>query len=602
MMYVWFLEDQARLIRELMAIEELAASADWLIGTSWVIENGLLCIDAVICVHDNDYHVRMEYPRYFPSVPPIVCPTKAQFRWTAHQYGGINGPLCLQWGPDNWQPDVTGAQMLESAYTLFYLENPLGTEIAERPQPAPSRHSLTLGQELRSAWCRFYVGRKLLYYLASLPEHTYGVIQFSNHSRAATWFTLIHSMQPAETPEAQVDDTIPRSMHGPEGDNSLVTGAFFKTLLESNTLNHISRTDDLKAALWQLGHDVRIFEEEVGPNSLGLTVRPFGVLVLDKLNTPHFFFLLADGKAVKANPVPITSPTESRRLPQGLEELSRKSIGIVGLGSAGSKIALALARMGVRSFYLVDYDVLLPENVARHVLDWSSVGEHKVDGVRELLSRISANMEVTVSKIHLTGQESPAVVSGELRKLSQCDLLVDASANPEVLNLLAAVTTAAKKPLVWLEVFGGGNGGFVARSRPGRDLAPYIMRDAYNRFCADNPAPEDSVIYDYTTEDTEGRVMVGSDAAVGIIANYAVQLAVDTVLGRDPSAYPYSMYLIGLARWWVFTAPFHNIPIDTHHLSHEQGKLKVSPEDSEKAVQFIIDLLKKQSDADSSSA
>jgi len=135
MIRVWFLEDPARLARELTEIEALASLTDWLIGVNWFVDSGL-CVDAVIRVHGNDYHVSMKYPTHFPSVPPIVRPTNADFRWTSHQYGGIDGPLCLQWGSDNWHTDVTGAQMLESAYNLFQHEDPLGRQSSEIATPA----------------------------------------------------------------------------------------------------------------------------------------------------------------------------------------------------------------------------------------------------------------------------------------------------------------------------------------------------------------------------------------------------------------------------------------------------------------------------------
>ncbi len=599
---IWFLEDRARLVRERAAVNELATSSRWLIGTSWILDGGLLCIDAVIRAHGNDYHVRLEYPTHFPSVPPTVRPTNAEFRWTTHQYGDIDGPLCLEWGPDNWLGEVTGAQMLESAYNLFQLENPLGTGRAERAEPAPSRHSLTLGQELRASVSRFYIRQSLLDYLASLPKGMAGTIQFSTHSRSNTFFALIHAVEMPGAPTAQIDDAIPHFMCGPEGEKSLSPGAFFKTTLEPDVIRGFRVIFDLKAALWKLGHDVSVFAEEVGPNPLGLTARPFGVLVVDKDNSPHFFFLLNDQKVVKAAFVlPKPSP-QTRRQPEGLEGLSSKLVGIVGLGSAGSRIAVALARMGVRLFYLVDYDIFLPENIERHVLDWSSVGAHKVDGMRELLSHIRADIEVDVSTVHLTGQESSAVVSGTLRRLSECDIVIDATANTDVFNLLAAVTTAAQKPLVWLEVFGGGTGGLIARSRPDRDPVPQIMRDAYNHYCEEHPSPDEAVVSDYATENREGQIMVGSDADVGIIANHAARFMVDTVLGCDPSTYPYSMYLVGLAQWWVFSAPFHTIPIDTHRFPRHYEKVSLSPADDQKALQFIIDLLNKQTDATPSSS
>ena len=68
-------------------------------------------------------------------------------------------------------------------------------------------------------------------------------------------------------------------------------------------------------------------------------------------------------------------------------------------------------------------------------------------------------------------------------------MIIDATANPKVFNLLAAVARTAGRPMVWLDVYGGGIGGMVARSRPGLDLILQVMRSAYLQYCSNNPDP-----------------------------------------------------------------------------------------------------------------
>jgi len=218
-----------------------------------------------------------------------------------------------------------------------------------------------------------------------------------------------------------------------------------------------------------------------------------------------------------------------------------------------------------------------------------------------LVSRVSAGLEVKLSRTHLTGQESAAIVSGDLNALGGCDLIIDATADARVFNLLAAVATATKKPLIWLEVFVGGTGGMIARSQPGRDPDPQTMRAIYTQFCIENPAPEIQITDVYTAENEEGEVLIASDADVAVIAHHAARFAVDTVLGRDPSDYPYSMYLIGLKQWWVFDAPFHTIPIATDTFRREEvGPVK--PEVASDHIDFVVGLLRKDTDAAASSS
>src|SRR4030042_7098914 len=119
-----------------------------------------------------------------------------QNRVSTHQYGGADGPLCLEWGPDNWHRDVTSVQMLESAHRLFEIENPLGEDRPDIPVVAPSRHNLTAGQELRDKWMRWYAGKALSDYLAGQPAYQVGTFKFSLHTTAESWVSLVHEAMP----------------------------------------------------------------------------------------------------------------------------------------------------------------------------------------------------------------------------------------------------------------------------------------------------------------------------------------------------------------------------------------------------------------------
>ena len=122
-----------------------------------------------------------------------------------------------------------------------------------------------------------------------------------------------------------------------------------------------------------------------------------------------------------------------------VDQLKSKKVGIVGLGSAGSKIAVMLARSGLKNFVLVDDDLFLPENICRNELDWRSIGEHKVVAIEDHLSLIFSDIKVDVRRVKLTGQESATTVAGAMHALSECDVIIDATANPETFNRLALI-------------------------------------------------------------------------------------------------------------------------------------------------------------------
>ena len=65
--------------------------------------------------------------------------------------------------------------------------------------------------------------------------------------------------------------------------------------------------------------------------------------------------------------------------------LREKRVLIVGLGSFGSHIAVELAKAGVGSFALMDFDRVEPHNLARHIATVNDIGRLKTDVVEDAI-------------------------------------------------------------------------------------------------------------------------------------------------------------------------------------------------------------------------
>ena len=593
-MMPWFMRDPDRLKLERTGIEELSRTANWLVGTEWRLDEDGLGLDAVICAKGHDYEVRVTFPTLYPDTPVIVRPKKMQSRVSTHQYGGADGPLCLEWGPDNWHRDVTSVQMLESAHRLFEIENPLGEDRPEIPLVAPSRHNLTVGQELRGKWMRWYAGKALSDYFAGQPGHSVGSYKFSLHTTGESWVSVVHEAMPFGG-SVWKDDQIPATL---SGEKELKSGIWLKTDLEKRTIGHPKKLSDLRDLLADM-EEVKFLSTDGSSPVDGFGRLISGVLIVDQAEELHLFLVFPDEDVFVCSRVRSEDEPVQTRSPEW-DELNCKTIGFVGLGSVGSKVAMSLARMGCRKFYLIDHDLLLPENLQRHALDWRGVVQHKVDAMKAAISLVAPGAQIEVSRLHITGQESNAAINGALNRLAACDVLIDATANAKVFNLLAAVARSASRPMIWMEVFGGGMGGLVARSRPRTDPTPQDMRGAYLQYCTDNPAPDlGPALGNYAVETEEGEVLVASDADVAIIAHHVARLVPDCFTQPERSNFPYSMYLIGLAKGWVFEAPFGTIPISMESYSVEGWnngkKQELGPED----IQFLRDLLEEDDNATS---
>ena len=141
---IWYLDDPVRSRAERDAIDALASDSPWLVPSEWRVDATLrLIFDAQVVTPHRTYPISLRYPSHFPYSPPLVLPPEGSPRWSYHQYGN-DGELCLEHGPDNWQPHLTGANMISSAYRLLASEGPSNGNTEE----VASRHVLKQTPEL----------------------------------------------------------------------------------------------------------------------------------------------------------------------------------------------------------------------------------------------------------------------------------------------------------------------------------------------------------------------------------------------------------------------------------------------------------------------
>lgn len=593
---MWFLADLGRLNRERGAIAELEQARSWLDGVHWRLDGPNLVIDADIVLDTGKRHsIRLRFPEHYPSVLPSVR-LREPARVSSHQYGA-GGDLCLELGPDNWHPEShTAAHMLESTYRLLTLE---ADHEVDATVEIPSRHALTPGQVQRTQFLRWVMTPAVRAALDALPAgqsfRCYVYTMFRENA-----FTVF--LQRIELVDA--DD-----WHDPDVPVGLkrlgrcANGAIVTTQQGPLILATLDQPTTITALLQD--PPVPPTQEEDGNNDLDAIQYVF-LKGVGGAWQAHWRWV--DGETVSRCST-LETDTAPARERHGLDanRLNDITIAIVGLGSAGSKIATSLARSGIRQFVLLDDDLLHPANLVRHDSDWTSVGQHKVDAVADRLALVNPLVQVNRRKHRLQGQEASTAAASALSALGSADLIVDATANPGVFNLCAHVARHSKTPLLWLEIYAGGIGGLVARARPDKEAEPFTLRAAIN-LAANEIAeqkgvepPEGSI--DYGAVDDEERIVIASDADVTTIAGHAAQLALDTVLDRDPSHFHHPAYLLGFARNWIFEQAFHTIPVDCSASVDWSTVVKTDEPTRDDAAAFIIKLLKEHaSDVDVESA
>jgi molybdopterin/thiamine biosynthesis adenylyltransferase len=160
------------------------------------------------------------------------------------------------------------------------------------------------------------------------------------------------------------------------------------------------------------------------------------------------------------------------RQPQ-MRGLSGQHVTVVGVGALGSQIADMLAKAGVGSFFLVDYDIVSAGNRIRHVLDVRDVGRGKVLAVDQRLRCV--NPWCTVSSLpwrvgaagsvdgQVGGQEVDDIV---LERIRASDLVVNATANSVAGSHLSALCRESQTPVLHAWVSAGAWAARVLVQRP----------------------------------------------------------------------------------------------------------------------------------------
>ena len=567
----WALDDPTRFLRERSELDRLEKEVDWL-TIAWGLDNQFAVeVDIDLKIHDRTFEGTLTYPDLFPQTPAYIRPRDPSERWTVHQYGE-GGSLCLEWRADNWDQRVTGADLVRSAYKLLHTEtNPAA------PAAVPSAHRLTAGQTARGDSYRLVCTPGLLAGLDSLDRSAKAQLRTQTLFHRKVIVAFVSKIGGSEDALHDVADL-------PAGISSYSPlfswkedGLAFKND-SFDQRSAISSVDDLRIVMREAGfQDVPIFISEPGSQ----IYKDQLVLLIGSNPRSLRAFAIKSGEKPTLREYSVILPDEpSRRLPDEHTALATLRIGIVGLGSLGSKIAVSLARSGITKFLLVDDDLLLPGNLRRHELSWSSVGMHKVDAVQEALSLIAPEIDVDVRTHRVAGQESALAAAAALNDLAACDILIDATANADVFLRLAAIAKTNRRALCWGELYAGGFGGMIARARPGIDPNPFAVRAAVLAHYDTLPeAPfRQAEGYDGNAEEP----LIAYDGEVGQIASALTMLVLDTALRRNPSSFPFSAYMVGLRMEWVFTQPFDTQPIevsgegwDTDPLATAENRTKV---------------------------
>ena len=205
--------------------------------------------------------------------------------------------------------------------------------------------------------------------------------------------------------------------------------------------------------------------------------------------------------------------------------LENKRVMIVGLGSFGSNIAIELAKAGVGSFALFDFDRVELHNLARHTCITNDLGRLKTDAIEDAIK--GKNPYATVDKFPININNDIELLEFEIRK---ADIVICATDNNKSRFNISTALVKLSKTGIFGRAVTRAEGGDVFRYRPGGPCYCCLIGagffDSTQEEITDvQSARRDGRIAAYvSSEDADAMVQVGLSADIEPICNLMVKL------------------------------------------------------------------------------
>ena len=205
--------------------------------------------------------------------------------------------------------------------------------------------------------------------------------------------------------------------------------------------------------------------------------------------------------------------------------LENKRVMVVGLGSFGSNIAIELAKAGVGSFALFDFDRVELHNLARHTCTTNDLGRLKTDAIEDAIK--GKNPYATVDKFPIDINNDIKLLESEIRK---ADIVICATDNNKSRFNISTALVKLSKTGIFGRAVTRAEGGDVFRYRPGGPCYCCLIGagffDSTQEEITDvQSARRDGRIAAYvSSEDANAMVQVGLSADIEPICNLMVKL------------------------------------------------------------------------------
>jgi len=197
----------------------------------------------------------------------------------------------------------------------------------------------------------------------------------------------------------------------------------------------------------------------------------------------------------------------SKHDPKILSILRNSVVGIAGAGGLGSNVAFSLARAGIGTLIIADFDKIEPSNLNRHQYFIEQIGRSKVEALLENLRKINPFSKYEIHNLEINDDNISEI-------FADAEILVEAFDMAEMKKMLIEswISQFPKRPII----AASGLAGF------GKNEKLHTRKIGSLYICGD--------------EDTEVEEGISPMAPrVGIVANMQANLVLELLLKTESS-------------------------------------------------------------------
>ena len=160
--------------------------------------------------------------------------------------------------------------------------------------------------------------------------------------------------------------------------------------------------------------------------------------------------------------------------------LKNYTVGIAGAGGLGSNCAVALARTGIGTLIISDFDIVSESNLNRQYFFKDQIGMKKVDALKENIKRINPDIKVITNDIKLNENNIVEIYR-------DCDIIVEAFDLAEMKKMLieTCLSELPEKPIILGLGMAGWGQSNIIKYRQSENL--YICGDEISEIADENP-------------------------------------------------------------------------------------------------------------------